>query len=51
MPGRKERGKVVLSIGRQGERGVRNTGPKDPALGCPLRGLQWSFPTGGSLLE
>jgi len=21
-----------------------NPGPKDPALACPLRGLQWSFP-------
>jgi hypothetical protein len=30
---------------------VKNPDPKDPALDCPLRGLQWSFPSCGSLVE
>jgi hypothetical protein len=30
---------------------VKNPDPKDKALGHPLRGLEGSFPSGGSLLE
>ncbi len=46
---------VIWKMNVQGQKGkketdgggpqpVKNAGPKDPALGCSLRGLQCSFP-------